>query len=78
MPKSETSNMQVPPNKDGLISLTHYAYQALTESDIVIIRCLEDNIAIPATWKQYRQALRDIISDKSPGPLPTVPSYPGT
>lgn len=32
----------------------------LKETDLVVIRCAEADEAVPAAWKTYRQALRDI------------------
>jgi hypothetical protein len=52
---------------------------ALTNSDKTILRCMENNVAVPAEWATYRKALRSIISATTGDPtqaLPTMPEYP--
>lgn len=50
------------------------ALVALAKSDEVLMRCFEHGLPVPLEWTNYRMALRAIL--KSPGPLPTQPSYP--
>jgi hypothetical protein len=65
-------------------SLTWQQYQgqaksALSESDLTLLRCFENSIAIPAAWSTYRKVLRSIGSATSGDPtqpLPTKPPYP--
>lgn len=38
----------------------------LTNSDIYIIRSIEDSTTISQEWKDYRQSLRDVTSQESP------------
>lgn len=54
------------------------AEESLKESDIVIIRCYEDGIPVPSEWKEYRQALRDMITGKSAAEatIDAAPAYP--
>lgn len=55
------------------------AKAALDKSDITILRCAENNIAVPANWATYRAELRAIISAQSGDAnqaLPTRPAYP--
>lgn len=55
------------------------AQAALDESDITVIRCAEAGVAVPQAWRDYRAALRLIVSsavgDPDPG-LPERPDYP--
>ena len=54
------------------------AQGALTESDKTILRCAENQVAVPATWATYRKALRAVVGAASgvPGALPSIPAYP--
>lgn len=53
------------------------AQRALNISDRTIIRCIENGLTIPQDWKDYRNALRTIISNKTTsGILPILPTYP--
>jgi hypothetical protein len=47
-------------------------------SDVTILRCAEDGIAVPTTWITYRKNLRAIVSgaDLVSTTLPAVPAYP--
>lgn len=54
------------------------AKSALVKSDTVLLRCAEDDIAIPSDWVAYRKALRAIVSktDTTSTALPVAPAYP--
>lgn len=55
------------------------ARSALNESDVTVLRCYEDGIALPSAWVAYRKALRAIVSTTSGDAtkaLPTKPPYP--
>lgn len=48
----------------------------LYKSDITLMRCVENDVEIPGTWKTYRAALREIVAGDETGPLPARPAYP--
>ena len=55
------------------------AQSLIDKSDVTLIRCVENGVAVPATWADYRKALRAIISASTGDttkPLPTRPSFP--
>jgi len=55
------------------------ARAALDVSDVTILRCAENGVAVPAAWASYRKALRAIISAQagdSTQSLPLRPEYP--
>lgn len=56
--------------------LTAPARQLLAASDIVVLRCYEAGLAVPAEWASYRDALRAVVRADS-GDLPERPEYPG-
>lgn len=51
------------------------ARQLLAASDIVVLRCYEAALAVPAEWAAYREALRAVARGEN-GVLPERPSYP--
>ena len=59
-------------------ALIRSAKSALKTSDMTIIRCAEFGVAVPQEWKDYRAALRAIVSgtDTTSTSLPTKPAYP--
>lgn len=55
------------------------AQAALDASDITLLRCVENAVAVPADWVTYRTALRAIVraaSGDATQSLPTRPAYP--
>lgn len=55
------------------------AKTALTQSDITLLRCVENGIIVPAAWAAYRQELRAILSASSGDAnqtFPVRPDYP--
>lgn len=55
------------------------ALGALAESDITVLRCAEAGVPVPQAWRDYRAALRAIVSAQSVSEstqLPTQPDYP--
>ena len=65
----------VPKSVDNSVDLKVEAQAALTKSDIVVIRCLEKGISVPAAWSIYRADLRSVVTNGI-GPLPAQPDYP--
>lgn len=56
------------------------ARAALDASDVTVLRCLENAVAVPTEWIAYRKALRGIVSSSggdAAQPLPIRPAYPG-
>lgn len=55
------------------------AKSALDASDVTVLRCVENAIAIPTEWATYRAALRAIVGATAGDPsqpLPVRPAYP--
>jgi hypothetical protein len=56
------------------------AQASLDKSDVTILRCAENGVAVPAAWATYRADLRAITGAKTAGDptqsLPGVPAYP--
>jgi hypothetical protein len=65
--------------RDAWAELQHNARVALFNSDIIVLRCYENGVPVPADWKEYRAALRVIVSaasgDATAG-LPVMPAWP--
>ena len=59
----------------AILVLKSQAQTALDKSDITMIRCIENGVAVPSTWATYRAALRAIVSSGT-GTMPTQPAYP--
>lgn len=59
-------------------SLRAEAREALTASDITVIRCVSAGVAVPSAWNDYRAALRAIANgtDVQSQTLPVAPAYP--
>lgn len=60
-------------------SLQSDARSALAESDITVLRCAEAGVPVPQAWRDYRAALRLIVSSAVGDPdvgLPPRPDYP--
>ena len=51
------------------------ASEALTKSDITVLRCVENNIPVPEAWAVYRQTLR-AIKEAGDQSIPAKPAYP--
>lgn len=51
------------------------ARKLLQESDTTILRCYEDGVSVPAEWRHYRAALRQIHRTGG-GEIPPQPDYP--
>lgn len=67
------------PNKESWAAYQQRAMAALDESDTTVIRCYENGIPLPASWADYRKALRAIVgasSGDSAAALPARPDYP--
>ncbi|WP_250439900.1 hypothetical protein [Caballeronia sp. AZ1_KS37] len=55
------------------------AKTSLDLSDVTIMRCIENNVTVPQEWKDYRKALRLIVSTVSGDAsqaFPVRPEYP--
>jgi hypothetical protein len=48
----------------------------LQETDLTIMRFLEDGVAVPLIWKEYRQTLRDIPQTQDITKLVSWPTQP--
>lgn len=55
------------------------ALVALQASDVTVLRCVENGVALPPEWAAYRRSLR-AISGATAGdptrPMPVRPAYP--
>jgi hypothetical protein len=48
----------------------------LDQSDVTILRCAENGVAVPTVWKTYRAALRAIAAASTGDPTVQMPSRP--
>lgn len=67
------------PSKPSWSDFQSSAKAALADSDITVVRCYENAVALPSAWGTYRKALRAIVSVTSGDasqPLPVKPPYP--
>lgn len=55
--------------------LSAQAQDALSKSDVTMLRCIEHGITIPTAWVTYRAQLRQVVAGTLTT-LPTQPSYP--
>lgn len=68
-----------PPEVARGVALRSAARVLLDESDITVLRCAEAGVPVPQAWRDYRTALRSIVSSQSlseSAQLPTKPDYP--
>lgn len=57
--------------------LKQQALNALSQSDVTVLRCYENAVTVPAEWTAYRKALRAIVdAPSSATALPAMPAYP--
>ena len=72
------TNFSAPVTTQVVIPLPVQAKAALDKSDITMLRCIENGVAVPASWSSYRKALRDISNgtDVVSLTLPSVPAFP--
>lgn len=57
------------------LALKNAAFVALSESDRVVLRSYERQLDLPASWVEYREALRQIIRGEGLE-FPDRPDYP--
>lgn len=57
------------------VALIAQAQSALDASDITFIRCVEEGLTWPQEWKEYRTALRAMVSTGA-GTMPARPAWP--
>lgn len=55
--------------------LAAQAQSLLDKSDVTLLRCLENGVGVPQAWRDYRTALRNVVSGSS-STIPTRPQYP--
>ena len=62
----------------ALATLKIQAQAALDKSDVTMIRCIENGVAVPSAWTTYRHALRALVNggDTTSTALPAIPAYP--
>lgn len=63
-------------NKINIFDYVALAKAALKDSDITLMRCIEEGKVFPQSWANYRTSLRNIITNNIQNPLPTRPVYP--
>lgn len=64
----------VPTSLSEADTLAMAARVALSQSDITLLRLFEDGKPVTKEWKDYRKALRKLVTDKV-GTLPTNPAF---
>lgn len=67
------------PSKQSWQEYRKSAQDALSSSDITVMRCYESGVQLPAEWVEYRKALRLIVgaaAGDTTKPMPSKPSYP--
>lgn len=67
------------PSKPSWSNFQSLAKAALADSDVTVMRCYENAVALPSNWAAYRKSLRALVSATSGDasqPLPPKPSYP--
>lgn len=73
----ENGSTLVPYTTPAAVDTRVNAKALLAKSDTTVIRCAEHGVAVPQEWKDYRSALRAIVSGSSTTTqLPTEPVYP--
>jgi hypothetical protein len=55
--------------------LTMQAQTLLDKSDVTLLRCVENGVAIPVEWVTYRKSLRAVIKGTS-SVISDTPVYP--
>ena len=68
-------NEAVPSSEQIKTGNKHAALVALIQSDLVVLRCVEQSIPLPTIWGDYREKLR-IIANSGEGNFPSKPEYP--
>ena len=60
------------------VALRAAAQVALDKSDVTLLRCAENGVAVPVAWTTYRHALRALVNggDTTSTALPATPAYP--
>jgi hypothetical protein len=71
----ETDGDGKPVSIERVVTAATEAQEALRQSDVVILRCVEHGVAVPAEWRAYRAALRAFIQGHGSS-LPDPPPFP--
>jgi hypothetical protein len=58
------------------LNMASNAQEALDKSDVVLLRCYENDVPLPLEWAEYRAELRTFLAGDKPAPLPIMPEYP--
>ena len=59
-----------------ILEIKWAARSALARSDIIVLRCFENDVKVPEEWKRYRSVLRDIIRSDAVDRDTVVPAAP--